>query len=113
MIHFFSNPSLAWWLLLLATIGETLWFIALKKWGGFELWPWNLIQYILVFINISLLSFVLKSLPAGTVYAFWTGASAIAIAILGMWFFGDPISIGRIVFIAVTVIGIVGLQLTS
>lgn len=84
MIQFLSHPSLAWWLLVLATAGETLWFIILKKWGGFEFWPWNLSQYLLIFINVSLLSFVLKTLPTGTVYAFWTGASAVAIAILGI-----------------------------
>lgn len=113
MIQLLSNPSLAWWLLLAATAGETVWFIILKKWGGFELWPYNLLQYILVFINISLLSFVLKSLPTGTVYAFWTGASAVAIAILGIYLFGDSASALRITFIAVTIIGLIGLQLTS
>lgn len=113
MFQFLSNPSFAWFLLLLATIGETLWFIILKKWGGYEYWPWNLLQYILVFIVISLLSFVLKSLPTGTVYAFWTGTSAVAIAILGIYLFGDSLTPWRIFFIGLTIVGLVGLQFTS
>jgi quaternary ammonium compound-resistance protein SugE len=96
-----------------ATIIETAWFLVLKKSSGLEAWPWNLIGYAMVFIDIPLLSIALKSLPTGSVYAFWTGASAVAIALLGIWLFGEPATFWRLFFIAVVVVGIVGINLTS
>jgi len=113
MIQFLSNPSVAWPLLFIATVIETVWFIVLKKSGGLEVWPWNLVGYILVFIDIPLLSIALKTIPAGSAYAFWTGASAVAIAVLGIYMFGEPATAWRLIFIAVVVIGLVGIKLTS
>ncbi len=111
MFQFLSNPALAWTLVLLATIGETIWFIALKKWG--TIFPWNALLYILVALNITLLTFALKNLPVGTVYAFWTGASAVGITLLGIYLYGEPMSFIRLAFIAITIVGLVGLQLTN
>lgn len=108
---FLSNPSIAWSLVLLATLGETFWFFMLKKWGA--IWPWNVLQYILVITVITLLTFAIKSLPSGSVYAFWTGASAVAIAILGIIFYNEPATVWRLMFIVIAVIGVVGIQLTS
>ena len=108
-----SNPSIAWGLVGAATIVETIWFIILKKAGGLEVWPWNLIGYLLVFIDIPLLSIALKTLSAGRVYAFWTGASAVAIALLGIYLFGEPATFWRLFFIALVVVGVVGINLTN
>ncbi len=108
---FLSNPTIAWSLVFLATVGETVWFVLLKKWGA--VWPWNVLQYALVITVITMLTFALKSLPSGSVYAFWTGTSAIAIALLGIFFYGDPATPWRLVFIAIAVVGVIGIQLTS
>lgn len=113
MFQFLSNPAIAWALVGVATIIETIWFIVLKKAGGLEVWPWNLIGYILVFIDIPLLSIALKTLPAGSVYAFWTGASAVAIALIGIWMFGEPATFWRLFFVAIVIIGLFGINLTS
>lgn len=76
MIQFLSNPIFAWPFVIFATIIETVWFIVLKKSGGLEVYPYNLIGYLLILIDVPLLAIALKTLPAGTVYAFWTGVSA-------------------------------------
>ena len=113
MLQFLYNPMFAWPLLILATIVETIWFIVLKKSGGLEVWPYNLIGFGLILIDIPLLAIALKTLPAGSVYAFWTGVSAVAIAIIGIFFFNEPATFWRIFFILLAVVGVVGLQLNS
>ena len=113
IIQFLSNPAIAWPLVFIAAIVETAWFIMLKKSSGLEVWPWNLFQFLSILIDVPLLSFALKSLPIGSVYAFWTGASAVAIAILGVMFFNESTSVWRLGFIAITIIGLVGVQLTG
>ena len=111
MKELFLNPSFAWVLVVGATIVETVWFLALKKWGND--YPWNIALYGLVVISITLLTFALRHLPAGTVYAFWTGASAVAIAILGVYLYGESTSMVRLMFIAIAIVGVIGIQLTS
>ncbi len=108
-----SNPSIAWGLVVIATFLETIWFIVLKKSGGLEVWPWNLIGFLIIAIDVPLLSIALKTLPAGSVYAFWTGASAVAIALLGIYLFAEPATFWRLFFIAMVVIGIIGINLTG
>lgn len=113
MFAFLYNPSIAWILVGVATIIETAWFLVLKQSSGLKAWPWNLIGYVMVFLDIPLLSIALKTLPTGSVYAFWTGASAVAIALLGIWLFSEPATLWRLFFIAVVVVGVIGINLTS
>lgn len=113
MFAFLYNPAVAWWLVGVATVIETAWFIVLKQSSGLHAWPWNLIGYLMVFLDIPLLTIALKTLPVGSVYAFWTGASAIAIALIGIWFFGESATFWRLLFVLITVIGVVGLNMTT
>ena len=69
-------------------------------------------------IGLSIISFVLlgqatKTLPIGTSYAVWTGIGAVGSAILGIVFFGESRDPARIACIAIIVVGIVGLKLTT
>jgi quaternary ammonium compound-resistance protein SugE len=113
MLQFISNPMFAWPLVIIATIVETIWFVLLKKSGGLEVWPYNLLSVFIVLIDIPLLAIALKTIPSGSVYAFWTGVSAVAIALIGIYFFNEPATFWRLFFIIVAVIGVVGLQINS
>ena len=69
-------------------------------------------------IGLSIVSFVLlgqatKTLPIGTSYAVWTGIGAVGSVILGIVFFGESRDPARIACIAIIVVGIVGLKLTT
>lgn len=113
IIQALSNPALAWPLVITATLLEVIWFVSLKKADGLAVWPWNLAPYVIVFIGIPLLSIALKSLPTGSVYAFWTGVSAVVVVVIGILFFSEPSSFWRLFFIALAIVGIVGIYLTS
>jgi quaternary ammonium compound-resistance protein SugE len=52
----------------------------------------------------------LKSLPLGSTYAVWTGIGTVRTAIEGVPLFGYSIDWVRIAWIALIVIGIVGLE---
>ena len=55
----------------------------------------------------------MKSLPMGTAYAVWTGIGALGAVIVGIVFFKEPASAGRIFFATLLLVGIVGLKATS
>ena len=56
---------------------------------------------------------VTKALPVGTAYAIWTGIGAAGTVLIGIFFFKEPASWGRIFFIFTLICSIVGLKLVS
>ena len=104
---------MAWIYLFIAGIFEVIWAMGLKYSHGFtKLYP-SLITLGGMVISFYLLSLATKSLPIGTAYAIWTGIGALGTVILGIFLFNEPLSIQRIVFLGLILIGIFGLKLTS
>ncbi len=102
-----------WIYLFIAGLFEVAWAIGLKFTEGFtRLWP-SVLTVIAMTISFLLLSQALKTLPVGTAYAVWTGIGATGTALIGLFFFGEPRDIGRIVSIALIVAGILGLKLSA
>ena len=104
---------MAWVYLFIAGIFEVIWAMGLKYSHGFtKLYP-SLITLGGMIISFYLLSLATKSLPIGTAYAIWTGIGALGTVILGIFLFNEALSIQRIVFLGLILIGIFGLKLTS
>ncbi|EMS71231.1 quaternary ammonium compound efflux SMR transporter SugE [Ruminiclostridium cellobioparum] len=104
---------MAWLYLVIAGIFEIIWAMGLKYSQGFtKLYP-SLITLGGMIISFYLLSLATKTLPIGTAYAVWTGIGALGAVILGIFLFRDPVSISRILFLCLILIGILGLKLTS
>lgn len=64
-------------------------------------------------MSVVLLAHAMKSLPAGTAYAVWTGIGAVGTAILGIVLLGESASAARLLSLGMIVAGIVGLKLAS
>ena len=60
-----------------------------------------------------LLSVAAQSLPIGTAYAVWVGIGAAGTAILGVALLGEPLTAGRIAFLTLLVVAIIGLKWTA
>ena len=104
---------MAWLILLIAGLFETVWAVGLKYTEGFtRLWP-SVITAAGMVISLYLLSIALKQLPIGTAYAVWTGIGAVGTALIGIFFLGEPKDIARILSILLIVAGIVGLKIFS
>ncbi len=102
---------MAWVILVIAGLFETVWAIGLKYTQGFtRLWP-SVITIAGMVISFYLLSVALKQLPIGTAYAVWTGIGAVGTALIGIFFLGEPKDIARVLSILLIVAGIVGLKI--
>lgn len=102
-----------WLILIIAGLFETGWAIGLKYTDGFtRLWPtiWTVVA---LAISMVLLSWAARVLPIGTAYAVWVGIGAFGAAVLGIVLFQEPATTGRMFFLALMLISIVGLKLTS
>jgi quaternary ammonium compound-resistance protein SugE len=104
------TPSLAWGLLFVAGLLEIVWSVSMKASNGFTKHHFTAITLIAAGLSFWLLGLALRHLPVGTAYAVWTGIGAVGAAVLGIAFFGESLSIGRIGCIALIVAGILGLK---
>ena len=59
------------------------------------------------------ISKAIRGIPLGTAYPIWTGIGAVGTVLLGILFFKEPVSFGRLFFISTLVISIVGLKMVS
>ena len=104
---------MAWFLLCVAGVFEIAWAIGLKYSDGFSRLVPSVLTAGAMAASIVLLSIALKSLPVGTSYAVWTGIGAAGTAVLGMYLFQEPATVLRLGSIALIIVGIAGLKLTS
>lgn len=103
----------AWVVLVLSGVLEAGWAIALKLSDGFsKLWP-SVIFAVLGTASFAGLAYALKSLPAGSAYAVWTGIGTALTAVIGMWWLGEPAGVLKIVSLVLIVAGVVGLNLAG
>lgn len=99
-----------WLYLIIAGIFEIVWASMLKLSEGFSKLNYTLFTVAGMFISFYFLAQATKTLPIGTSYAIWTGIGAIGAAIVGIVFFGESITLVRGIFIALLLVGIVGLK---
>ncbi|WP_290519299.1 multidrug efflux SMR transporter [Alcanivorax sp.] len=105
--------NLYWVVLLLAVIVEIAWAMSLK---WIQINPGVLSigsSLVLTGLNMLMLSYAMRGIPVGTAYAIWTGLGAVGITLLGIVFFKDPANAWRLAFMALIVVGVIGLKLTS
>ena len=104
---------MAWVLLLIAGLLEVGWAIGLKYTEGFTRVLPSALTLGAMAGSVVLLGIAMKTLPVGISYAVWVGVEAVGTAILGIVLFGEPSNPGRLASLALIVVGIVGLKLTT
>jgi len=102
---------MTWILLFVAGLFEIGFAPGMKFSEGFSrLWP-TLGMVLAGAVSFYLLSTAMKSLPAGTAYAIWTGIGAAGTAAVGILLLGESASPLRIASLALIVAGVIGLRL--
>jgi quaternary ammonium compound-resistance protein SugE len=104
---------MAWLLLVLAGLLEVGWAIGLKYTDGFTRPLASALTGSAIVASMLLLSWAARSIPIGTAYAVWVGIGALGAAVLGIVLFREPLTFGRAAFLALLLVSIVGLKLTS
>jgi quaternary ammonium compound-resistance protein SugE len=104
---------MAWILLFIAGVMETVWALALKESVGFSKLVPTLVFAVAGLVSIVLLAVALQSLPIGTGYAVWTGIGAVGASVAGVVLLGESAAVGRLLAIGLIASGIVWLALTE
>ena len=101
---------MSWTYLFIAAGLEVLWAVGLKSTAGFtRFWP-SVGVLAAIASSLFLLALAARQLPIGTAYAVWTGIGAVGTCLIGITFFHESASPGRLACIALIVAGIVGLK---
>ncbi|ANP45527.1 quaternary ammonium compound efflux SMR transporter SugE [Candidatus Viadribacter manganicus] len=103
----------AWIMLGAAGLFEIVWAIGLKYADGFTKPIPTAITVTAMVISMWLLAQAARDLPIGTAYAVWTGIGAVGAAILGIILFQESANLVRVGCVALIVVGIVGLKLST
>ena len=104
---------MAWALVGMAGILEIAFAFAMKSSEGFTRCVPSVLTVAAGLSSVVLLSFSMRTLPMGTVYAVWTGIGAAGTAIVGVVVLGDSAAPLRLLCIALILAGVVGLKLVS
>ena len=99
-----------WFMLVLAGLFEMGWAVGLKYTHGFtRLWP-SVGTVAAMVASFLLLAHAMRTLPVGTAYAVWTGIGTAGDIIAGVFLFGETVSLPRLLFLAMILVGIAGLK---
>lgn len=105
---------MAWFYLIVAALFEIGWPLGMKL----SLNPDRRMLGIAMAASFMLVSGVFlwlaqREIPIGTAYVVWTGIGAAGTFVLGIVLFGDSVSAMRIGWVALILVGVIGLKLTS
>jgi quaternary ammonium compound-resistance protein SugE len=104
---------MAWAVLVVAGLLEVAWASLLPATHGLTR-PWPTLAFVtLLAASILGLSRAAATIPVGTAYGVWVGVGAVGAAVIGMLIHGEPATPARIACLALLVVAIVGLELTS
>ncbi|MFF8773459.1 DMT family transporter [Kitasatospora sp. NPDC015120] len=101
---------MAWLVLVLSGILETVWAVALEAGKGFSRLVPTVVFGVALALSMGGLAYAMRSIPIGTGYAVWVGIGAVGTALYGMAVLGDAVTLARIGCLLLIVSGVVGLK---
>jgi quaternary ammonium compound-resistance protein SugE len=101
---------MAWIVLVVSGLLETVWAIALSKSQGFSRLVPSTVFVAALVLSMAGLSYALRAIPVGTGYAVWVGIGAAGTALVGMVALGESLSILRLLSLVLVIAGVVGLK---
>jgi quaternary ammonium compound-resistance protein SugE len=104
---------MAWLLLVIGGLFEVGFTTSLRFVDGFRNWPWTLAFLVSVTLSMGLLERAARIIPMGTAYAVWGGIGAAGTVLVGILWFGEPVTSVRILLLLALIACIVGLRLTA
>ena len=103
----------SWFLLFLAVIFEVVGTSAIKQSAGFTKFLPSLAVAVCFVVSCYLLTFSLKVLPIGVVYAVWSGMGIVLISVIGHWFFNERLDTPAIIGVTCILSGVIIMQVFS
>lgn len=100
----------AWMYVALTSFFELVWIFGFNVANAW--WHWIfIIAFIL--IDFHFLAKACELLPTGTVYAVFAGVGTLGTTLMDVFLFNESITLGKIIFIIILVVGVAGLNIAD
>ena len=99
-----------WFFLALGILFEIIALVFMKKSEGFtKLFP---ILFVFLFYSLALgcLILVLRKMDTSVAYAIWASAGIFIMAIVGIFYLKEPVSVIKVVSLLLILLGVIGLE---
>lgn len=73
----------------------------------------SIMMFVFYILSLVCLTYALKKIDVGVAYAIWAGVGTALIAVIGIYFFREPATLLKLGSIALIIVGVVGLHLSS
>ena len=104
---------MSWLILFFAIVFEVAGTLTLKFTEGMtRLWP-TVLMFAFYLVSLFGLSLAVSKIPVGTAYAVWSGVGTLMVAVMGVLWFKEQVTVLRSVSMLLIVIGVGGLYLTG
>ncbi|MBS1947341.1 MAG: multidrug efflux SMR transporter [Bacteroidetes bacterium] len=100
-----------WMMLAIGILFEVLGTISMKYAEGFTKLVPSVLVFLFYAISLAALVFVLEKMQVSIAYAIWASAGTALIAVIGIIFFKEPVSMVKVLSISLIILGILGLEL--
>ena len=104
---------MSWILLFAAIVMEVCGTTCMKLSEGFTKWVPSVLIFVFYAISFTLMTFAVRKLDLSITYAIWSGVGTFLIALIGLFWFKEPLTVLKVVSMALVIAGIVGLNLNS
>lgn len=102
------------WILLIAGIClEVCGTTCMKLSDGFSRWLPSVLMFVFYGCSFTMVTFAVKKLELSIAYAIWAGVGTFLVAIIGLFWFKEPVTILKVVSMMLVIAGVVGLNLSS
>ena len=104
---------MSWLVLFFAIVFEVAGTLTLKFTEGMtRLWP-TVLMFAFYLVSLFGLSIAVSRIPVGTAYAVWSGLGTLLVAVIGVLWFKEQVTVLRCISTVLIVIGVAGLYLTG
>ena len=104
---------MSWVILFFAIVFEVAGTLTLKFTEGMtRLWP-TVLMFAFYLVSLFGLSMAVSKIPVGTAYAVWSGVGTLMVAVMGVLWFKEQVTLLRSLSMLLIVIGVAGLYLTA
>ena len=100
-----------WVILSIGILFEVLGTVCMKYAEGFTKLLPSVLVFVFYGISLAALVFLLQKMQVSIAYAIWASAGTALIAVLGIIFFKEPVSVAKLISLAFIIIGILGLEM--
>lgn len=101
---------MAWVVLVVSGVLETVWAAALARTEGFSRLVPTAVFGVALVLSMAGLAYALRTVPLGTGYAVWVAIGAVGTAAYGMIALGEPATVARLICLLAIIAGVVGLK---